>query len=220
MDQKDFLQAIQEVKKNSPKRNFIQSVDIIFNFKGYDPKKNPIDTYVTLPYPSKQLKICAFIDKTLETQAKQTFDKIVMRDDFDRIKNDKKEVKKLCNEYDLFVSQAEIMPQVASAFGKVLGPRGKMPNPKVGAVIPGKILSLDSINEKLKRTAQLSTKNNPTLKCSLGKESLEDQKLADNAYTLYQGVLPFLPQEKQNLKNILIKLTMGPTFIVGHDNKK
>ena len=95
-----------------------------------------MDTFITLPHTKgKKAKVCALIGPELEQQAKQVCDSVVLSDSFDRFK-DKKDIKKLADSFDFFIAQANIMPKIATAFGRVFGPRGKMPNPKAGCVVP------------------------------------------------------------------------------------
>jgi large subunit ribosomal protein L1 len=49
--------------------------------------------------------------------------------------SDKKELKKLVSKYDFFIAQASLMPIVATTFGRVLGPAGKMPSPQLGILV-------------------------------------------------------------------------------------
>ena len=79
---------------------------------------------------------------------KKSLDAAFETHDFDQFKDNASKIKKLAGEYDFFVAQANIMPQVATVFGKVLGPRGKMPNPKAGCVVPPKS-QLGPLKERL-----------------------------------------------------------------------
>src|SRR3989344_2961609 len=137
MDKEQILQSLKEARDNSSKRNFRQGVDFIANLKGIDLKKpeQKVDFYVHFNnLGSKKAKVCALVGGELLDQAKSACDNTIIVDDFG--KYDKKAIKKLAAEYDFFVAQANIMPKVAQAFGRVLGPRAKMPNPKAGCVVP------------------------------------------------------------------------------------
>ena len=48
---------------------------------------------------------------------------------------DKKSLKEIVKKYDFFIATAPLMPSVASTFGKVLGPAGKMPSPQLGIIL-------------------------------------------------------------------------------------
>lgn len=215
MDKKEILNALKLAREFSKKRNFSQNIDLIINLN-LDYKANPIDIYTQLPIKrTKKLKICALIDKDLSSQAKGIFDTIVLKEDFEKYKNNKKLLKNLADDHAFFVAQADIMSQIATSFGKVLGPRNKMPNPKAGCVIPQKIANLKPIYDKLQNTIKLSAKVEPIVKCSIGQEDMKDEDLAENALVIYNFLLHSLPKELENLKSVYLKLTMGPSVKVG-----
>ena len=223
MEKQEVLKSIKELREKSPKKNFSQSVDLVINLQNLDLKKpeHKVDLYLQLPPPtSKKLKLCAFVDAQLAQKAKGVFDNVVTKDEFAKWINNKKEQKKLANSNDFFVAQVEIMAQVAVTFGKVLGARGKMPNPKAGCVVPGSISNLEPIANKLQNTVKLQTKNETSVKTSIGIESMKDEDLADNVLAVYNTLLSKLPQEKNNIKYTAIKFTMGPIIKIGEQVKQ
>ena len=216
MDKEQIQAAVAKAKDISGKRNFRQSFDLIINLKGLDVKKqeHQVDTFITLPHArGKKVKVCALVAAELETQAKNVCDSAIMSDNFEKYK-DKKEVKKLANSFDFFIAQANIMPKVATAFGRVLGPRGKMPNPKSGAVVAPNA-NLKPLYEKLQRTVRATTKSAPLIQCAIGTEDMNQNDVAENALIVYNSLLHVLPNEKHNIKDIYIKLTMGKPVKVG-----
>ena len=216
MEKEQLHSALAKAKDISYKRNFKQSFDLIINLTGLDPKKpeHNVDLFITLPHSrGKKIKVCALVGAELNEQAKGIFDNAILSDAFDRLK-DKKEIKKLASEYDFFVAQANIMPKVATAFGRVFGPRGKMPNPKSGGVVPPNA-NLKPVYEKFQRTIRVTTKSAPLIQCAIGLEDMGINELTDNAFTVYNAVLQALPNEKHNIKNICIKLTMGKPVKIG-----
>ncbi len=216
MDKEQIQAAIAKAKDISTKRNFRQSFDLIINLKGLDVKKqeHQVDTFITLPHArGKKVKVCALVAAELETQAKNVCDSAILSDSFEKYK-DKKEVKKLANSFDFFIAQANIMPKVATAFGRVFGPRGKMPNPKSGAVVAPNA-NLKPLYEKLQRTVRATTKSAPLIQCAIGTEDMNINDIAENALTVYSSLLQVLPNEKHNIKDVYIKLTMGKPVKVG-----
>jgi|SRR3989338_3323378 len=216
MEKEQILSALAKARDTSPKRNFKQSFDLIINLKGIDLKKqdHQVDAFITLPHArGKKAKVCALVGPELEGQAKQVCDSAITSDSFDKYK-EKKEVKKIANSFDYFIAQANIMPKVATAFGRVFGPRGKMPNPKSGGVVPPNA-NLKPLYEKLQRTIRVTNKSAPLLQCGIGTEDMKTEEIVDNALTVYNSVLHVLPNEKHNIKNIYIKLTMGKPVKVG-----
>lgn len=210
MDQKQIIEALKKLKESSKKRNFKQSVDLIITFKDLDMKKteNQMLLFATLPHtPGKDLKICALVGPEMKEETKAA-DKVVFLDEFERYKNDKKATKRLVNEFDFFVAQANLMVQVAGAFGKILGPKGKMPNPKAGCVVLPKT-NIKPLVEKLKKNVRIASKNVPMIQCSIAKDDMEEIKIIENALSIYNQVLHALPQEKNNIKNVMLKFTMS-----------
>ena len=162
---------------------------------------------VSLPYSKgRKIKICALIGPELEEAAKKTCDKYILSDEFQKYQ--KNQIKKLANEFDYFIAQANIMAKIATSFGRIFGPRGKMPNPKAGCVVPPNA-NLASLCERLQKTIRVSSKSAPILQCAVGTEEMDANEIADNVLSVYNTILPLLPNEKNNIKNVQLKLTMG-----------
>jgi len=211
MDKKTILEALKKLRETGKKRNFSQSVDLIVTLKDIDLKKpeEQVDFFATLHHPTgKKRKVCALVGPELMDEAKANCDKAVMVDEFDKYSKDKKLIKKLASEFDFFIAQANIMPKVAAAFGKVLGSRGKMPNPKAGCVVPPKT-SLKPLYERLQGTIRVQAKLSPLVQIFAGKESLKDEELADNVLDIYSQLEAKLPRGKNNVKNVFMKFTMS-----------
>ena len=162
----------------------------------------------------KKVKICGFV-KQLKDKSKEAFDETIVLDDFVKYAKDKKAIKKLANKYDYFVAQADLMAKVASTFGRVLGPKGKMPNPKSGCVVPAVIPSLKPLAEKLQNTVKLQTRNELAVKVGIGKESMKDEDIEANIEIVYNTVLKIMPHEKNNVRQVILKLTMGKPYVIG-----
>jgi large subunit ribosomal protein L1 len=211
MDKKTVLETIKKLRESQKKRNFSQSVDLIVNLRDLDLKKpeEQVDFYVTLHHPTgKKKKICALVGPELMDEAKANCDKAIMSDDFDTYAKDKKLTKKLAAEFDFFIAQANIMPKVAAAFGKILGSRGRMPNPKAGCVVPPKTL-LKPLYERLQNTTRVSAKLSPMVQVFVGKETLKDEELADNILDILSQLESKLIQGKNNIRNAFVKFTMS-----------
>jgi large subunit ribosomal protein L1 len=211
MDKNSVKEAFKKLKETSKKRNFKQRVDLIINLRGLDLKKpdHQTDLYVQLHYPKgKPIKICAFVGPELKDDANKVCDKTVFIDEFPSYQNNKKLLKSLAREHAFFIAQATIMPKVAQVFGKVLGTRGKMPNPKAGCVVPPKA-ALQPLYDRLQKTAVLKAKTQPVIKCSVGAEDQNEDEVIDNIITIYNALIHKLPNEEHNIKNVLLKFTMG-----------
>ena len=214
MNKEQIKKALEQLRKDSKKRNFDQSVDFIANLKELNIKKaeENVDIFVSLKNPSpKNFKICAFVGKELMDKA-NIFDKVISEAEFINYK-DKNNIKKLSKEYDIFLAQASVMAKVATTFGKVLGPKGKMPNPKAGHVLMP-AMDLEQVKNKIQSSIRLKTKNEKIVKASIGKESMTDEQLIENFMTTYNALVHALPKDENNLSLIFIKTTMGKSVRV------
>lgn len=213
MNKKAILDSIKKLREISKKRNFNQTFDLVINLKQLN-LKNPdenVDLFLELPHQKeKKPKICALIDKELESKAK-IFDEVIIKEKFPIYSKDKKKTKKLASKYDYFIAQANLMPDIASAFGKVFGPKGKMPNPKAGCIV-SPTADLEPIKKRLSNMVRLVAKNQLIIKTAVGEESMKDEDLTENILTIYNSLLHDLPRKKQNLGSIFIKLTMSPSI--------
>ena len=216
MDKELIAATLKEVKSNSPKKNFKQSIDLVINLKGLDLKKaeHQINTFLTLQNDTgKKVSVCAFVAQDMEAKTKDICDETILVDHFGKFKG-KAELKKLANKHDFFIAQASVMPKVATSFGRFLGPQGKMPNPKIGSVLPPNA-NIKQVYDRLKNTISLVTKNEPTIKCRVGNEDTNDIEVIDNVLAVYNSVIQKLPNDQHNVKSVILKLTMGPAFVVG-----
>ena len=197
--EKEILNALAELRKNK-ERKFDQTVDLIINLQKFDARKNQINLFVTTPYKIKDKKIGAFLEAKsphIDTITKEEFKKYA----------DKKEAKRLVKKYDFFISQSTLMPSVATTFGRVLGPSGKMPSPQLGIILNTDEKTIRDIKEKINNSLKIKTKES-SIKLSIGKQSMPNKELVENILTVYSAILKNLPKEKDNIKNIEIKFTM------------
>jgi large subunit ribosomal protein L1 len=221
VEKTEVTEALKLVKENSQKRNFKQSIELIVNLKDINLKipEHQVNLFVQLHYSKgKDSKVCALVGPELLEQAKSVCDNAIPVDEF-KTYADKKKAKKLANEYDFFVAQATVMPKVATSFGRVFGPRGKMPNPKAGCVVPPNA-NLKPLQEKLKKTIRIATRNDAIIQCSVGKEDMKDEEVIDNILTVYNSLMHALPNEIHNIKNVYMKTTMGKPIKVGKKTKE
>lgn len=217
MDKTAITKALAALRSTSAKRKFVQTIDLIINLKNLDLKQadQQVDQYIMLPKTrGRQVKIGAFIGPELAASAKGVVDVIIMHDDFASYASDKKKIKKLADSCDYFISQISFMAEVAKVFGRVLGPRGKMPNPKAGCVVAPNA-NLKPLVEKLRNTVRCAAKTQLCIKLPIGKEDQSDEDIIENVHTIVDHLLHHLPQEKNNVSSILLKTTMGAPVKVG-----
>lgn len=111
-------------------------------------------------------------------------------------------------EFDAAVATPDMMRNV-SKLGRILGPRGLMPNPKTGTVTPNagqavKELKAGKVEYRLDRYA--------IVHCSVGKREFEDQALVDNIQTLIDALTRAKPASAkgQYMRSVTLSTTMGP----------
>ncbi len=196
----ELKEALQELRKPEEKK-FDQSVDLIVNLKGIDLKRTNISGIFSVPHKFKEKKVCAFLTK------KSSLIPTITQPEFQKYK-EKKELRKLVNEFDFFISLSSLMPQVASTFGKVLGPTGKMPSPQLGIITS----ESDSVIQEILRKISTSIKvraREPSIKLSIGKAKMPDEQIISNAETAFKEIVNMLPTKKENVRSVLIKYTMS-----------
>ena len=209
MNPKLITEKVSEAKKASKKRKFPQTVDLIVTLKDMDLKKseNQVDFYVQLPHSrGKKVKVGALIGPELKPKAEGVFDNVILEKDFN---TEKANLKAIASDITFFVAQGNLMPKVAAAFGRILGPKGKMPNPKAGCIVDLKT-DLKALYAKLQKLIRISVKTQPQLQCGVGIEPMSDDELASNIDTIYEQLIHALPKGVHNVSKVFIKLTMGP----------
>ena len=211
MNKEDILKTIKELKEKAKKRNFSQSYDLIVVLKGLDMKKaeSHVEFFQSIKHDTgKKIKICALVGPELTAKAKETCDVVINDDEFPKYAKDKKAAKKLANECNWFIAQANLMAKIAASFGRILGPKGKMPNPKAGCVVPP-TANLKPLTEKLRKTIKVVAKTTPMIQCIVGKEDMKYEEVSDNICTIYEGIVHHLSAGKDNIRSVFLKLTMS-----------
>jgi len=197
-----ILETLKKLRVEENKRGFVQSVDLIINLRDIDLRKAPISLFFSMPNKTRVPKVCAFLEKKSDS-----VDRAISKAEMTSL--DKKQIKSIGKEFDFFLSSAPLMGQVATVFGKTLGPLGKMPNPKTGGVIM--VESEDAIKAaviKLKNAINIKVKE-PSIKVSVGKEDMDDEKLSENILAVYNNALAAMPNKKENIRSVMLKLTMS-----------
>lgn len=210
MNKQTISKALEQIRKDSKKRNFSQSIDLIITLKDLN-LKNPdeqTDFFLTMHYNNgRKIKVCALVGDELADECKKVCDETITQNQFADFK-DKAKAKSLARKYDYFIAQGSLMAQVAATFGRVFGPREKMPNPKAGAIVATKP-QIKPLYEKLQKTVQVSAKKEPVIHVAVGKEDQPEAEVIDNILYVYDQVIHHLPKEKNNVGKIYLKFTMS-----------
>ena len=201
MELKEQLQRVLIELRKEKERKFDQTVDLIVNLQKFDPKKTSINLFISIPHKFKEKRIAGFLEsqnKNVETITLDKFKKY----------SDKKELKNLVKKFDFFIAQASLMPKVATFFGKILGPLGKMPSPQLGIITNADEKTIIELKNKINNSIKIRVKE-PSIKLSIGKQSMKDEEIIENILTAYDAILKVMPKEKENIKNLEIKFTMS-----------
>ncbi len=216
LSREQVLVGLKKLRDVVPKRNFTQSVDLQISLKDTDVKKpeNKLKEIAVLPHPiGKKVSVGAFVDKELIDEARKVFDEALLKDEFSSFKK-KSDIKRLVRRHKFFIAQGNLMGDVAKHFGKFLGPKGRMPDPKAGCVVPPKKELLKPLYDKLQRTVNIRVKDQPTINVLVGVESLSDDELADNILAVYNLVVSKLPRGEEQINKVHIKMTMSRGVIL------
>ena len=197
---------ILEVKKNCTTK-FDESIDLSIQINNKQKKSEVnIRTVVNLPGGTgKKVKVAVVCEETKSAEAKEAGADIVGGDDFiEKIKAGDMNFEKLICTPSMMVKLSKL--------GKVLGPKGLMPNPKLGSVTDN---LKDAIKDAKSGQAEIRNDKDGNIGVSIGKKSFTDEQLIKN----YNAVLDALEKEKLNntlkgdlVKNTFITSTMGVSY--------
>ena len=191
------------------RESFNESVDVAFNL-GVDPRhaEENIRLSINLPHGiGKEVSVLAIVNADKEAEAKDAGADFVGKDEFlDKIKAGWTDVDKIVVTPDLMVELGKL--------GKVLGPKGLMPNPKSGTVTND---VAKAIKELKAGKLDARVEKNGILQSSIGKTSFTEEQLKENFNTLQSAVMLAKPNSFKGkyLKSISISSTLGPGIKIG-----
>ncbi|MCK5638500.1 MAG: 50S ribosomal protein L1 [Flavobacteriaceae bacterium] len=185
--------------------NFDASVDLAVRL-GVDPRKanQMVRGVVTLPHGTgKDVKVLALVTPDKEADAKEAGADYVGLDEY------LQKIKGGWTDVDVIVTMPSVMGKLGP-LGRVLGPRGLMPNPKTGTVTMDiakavKDVKGGKIDFKVDKTGIIHT--------AIGKVSFDADKIADNANEIIQTLLKLKPATVKGtyVKSIYLSSTMSPS---------
>lgn len=199
MELTDVLKDLKAEKK----RKFVQTVDLVVNLQNFDVRREALNTFLTLPN-STDKKIAAFLTKHTKIVPSIT------EADFVKYK-DTKDLKKLAGEYDFFIAVAPMMSKIATNFGRVFGPMGKMPSPQGGIIPQDNDEMVSKMVENMKKMVRVRIKE-LSVKIPVGKEDMDDKKLIENVNAALKQLESKLPRGRDCIKNAMLKFTMTRTI--------
>jgi large subunit ribosomal protein L1 len=196
-------EAIELVKKTNPAK-FDATVEVAFRL-GVDPKKadQQIRGAVVLPNGTgKVQRVLVFAKGEKAKEAEAAGADYVGDSDFIN------KIQQGWFDFDVVVATPDMMGEVGK-LGRVLGPKGLMPNPKTGTVT---FDVTKAINEIKAGKVEYRVDKAGNIHVPLGKVSFEDVKLAENLQTVYEAMLKAKPSAAKGtyMKNVTVASTMGP----------
>ncbi len=183
---------------------FDETVELVLRL-GVDPRKSDqmVRGTVLLPHGiGKTVKVLVFAKGEKEKEAREAgADHVGAEDLVEKISGG-------WTDFDRAVATPDLMGLVGR-IAKVLGPRGLMPNPKLGTVT---LNIKDTVAELKKGKVEFRTDKAGNLHVPVGKKSFESQKLFDNIISLVDTVNRLKPATSKGhyLKNVVLTSTMGP----------
>ena len=203
------IENLISVIKTNCTTKFDESVDLSFQINNKQ-KKNEINirTVVNLPGGTgKKVKVAVVCEDAKSSDAKSAGADIVGGDDFiEKIKNGEMNFEKLICTPAMMIKLSKL--------GKVLGPKGLMPNPKLGSVTEN---LKQAITDAKSGQAEIRNDKDGNIGVSIGKKSFNDDQLLKN----YHAILDTLEKEKSNntlkgdlIKNTFATSTMGVSYKV------
>lgn len=193
-----------ELVKSLSSAKFDESIDVAIGL-GVDPRKADQIVRGTVALPSgtgKDVRVAVFANGEQATAAAEAGADLVGGDDL---------VEDVANgmlDFDLAIATPDMMPKVG-ALGRVLGPRGLMPNPKTGTVTPD---VAKAVTEFKGGTVEYRTDKFGNVHVSIGKASFEPSALEANLGTLVDEINRAKPASAKGryIKKVTVSSTMGP----------
>ena len=192
------------ILKSTPALKFDQSVEVDLKLD-VDPKQTDqmVRGTIALPHGTgKKIRVACFCKEDQHENAKKAGADIVGGSDL------VEKVKKGQIDFDVAISTPGMMKEMAT-LGKILGPKGLMPNPKAGTVTEdvGK-----AVKEIKKGRVEFKMDKQADIHLSIGKLSFEENALAENFLSFYDGLLKARPAQAkgQYIQSIALSSTMGP----------
>jgi large subunit ribosomal protein L1 len=201
-----LTEAIELVKQAAPAR-FDESVDVAVRL-GVNPRHadQMVRGACSLPYGTgKQVRIVVFAQGDAARAAEEAGADFVGADDL---------VKKIMTEgwldFDKAVATRSMMGKVGR-LGRILGPRGLMPNPKVGTVVAPEQVG-DTVAELKRGKIDFRVEKAGIIHASIGKVSMDAEKLQKNLGTLIATLVRMKPSTAKGIyvRSVAVSSTMGP----------
>ena len=204
------LEEAVSLVKDMKYSKFDESVDLAIKL-GVDPRHAEENIRVTTPLPhgtGKTVKVLVITEGSKEKEAEEAGADFVGGKDFlTKIKNGWTDV-------DRIVATPDMMGELGK-LGKILGPKGLMPNPKSGTVTMDVAKAVKDLKAG---QVELRVESNGIVHVSCGKISFKKEQLVENIARIHDTIMKVRPSsvKGQYLEKIFISSTMGPSVIIDH----
>ena len=195
-------EAIKLIKK-STKVKFIESIDLSINLNlGKDKSDQTLRTTVDLPHGNgKKMRVAVICSNEKIEEAKSSnAEKFGSEDLVDEINNGKVD-------FDILVCTPDMMSKVGK-LGKVLGPKGLMPNPKFGTVAKDIKKAVSDIK---KGKVEIRCDKDGNLSLSIGRANFDEKKIIDNYKSVLETLDKDTPGIRSMIRSVFISSSMGPS---------
>ena len=207
LDKKFSIDEAVKIISDEASKKFVEAIDVAVNL-GIDPVKTDqaVRGATNLPHGNgKTYKVAVFAEGDEAQEAKDSgADRVGMEDLAE-------DMKKGNIDYDVIIATPETM-RIVSPLGQILGPKGLMPNPKLGSVTEN---LKDAIVDAKSGQVEIRNDKDGNIGVSIGKKSFADDKLIKN----YNAIIETLEKEKSNntvkgelVKSAFVTSTMGVSY--------
>ena len=203
--------AVSQALEDAPARNFRETVDLAVNLRDLDlnDPSNRVDDEVVLPAGTGQeTRIVVIAEGETALRAEDVADDVLSGDDLSDLASEENDAKDLADETDFFIAEADMMQDVASNLGRILGPRGKMPTP----LQPDDDV-VETVN-RMKNTVQIRSRDRRTFHTRVGAQDMTADEISDNIDVIIRRLEADLEKGPLNIDAIYVKTTMGPSVEV------
>ncbi|AFJ03517.1 LSU ribosomal protein L1p (L10Ae) [Methylophaga frappieri] len=203
----ELNEALQFVKDNASAK-FVESIDVAVNL-GVDPRKSDqvVRSSTVMPNGTgKTVRVAVFAQGANADAAKEAGADVVGFDDL------AEDIKKGNMDFDVVIATPDAM-RIVGTLGQVLGPRGLMPNPKVGTVTPN---VAEAVKNAKAGQVRYRTDKAGIIHCPIGNAQFDVEALRQNLVALLDDLNKLKPTSAKGtyIKKISLSSTMGAGVIV------
>jgi large subunit ribosomal protein L10Ae len=197
-------------EKKGKKRNFTETIEAQITLKNYDPVRDKrfSGTFRLPKIPRDKLKCCVLGSAAHCEQADRIGVDHMSVEDLKKLNKNKKMVKKLAKRYDFFLASDNMIKQIPRLLGPGLTKAGKFPT------LLGNTEDMQEKIDELKATVKFQMKKVMCLNVAVGSVEMEIQDVVVNTQLSANFLASLLKKQWQNIGQIYVKSTMGPSVQV------